>query len=406
MIWVWLVVAATVELEVRMVHIDWRRLPDRPLGTQDSAAGIIDDDFVIIAGNRGRQGTPAHAGQAGMYTGGQSLSISNPQLGWSNVTSVPATTADGKRLGFSTGSTASIPLPNGMGSGLAFAGGFSHTNCSRQVFVMMKTVAPAYGKFGYERLPDLPWDIAEANLVAVGSTLYSIGGADCGLPPNTERFLTWSDRWGGNKGFGTRVLSLDLSKCPLWRVDLDSDSDGANAKFDCQWAREADFPGSPRSGATVVAVSGTVYVLGGYSSANTSICAKPPQDCTTIMQPGCLSSPVDKCVFTTHLSYAWLDDTANRHVHGCAQLEDGHDFNANKMEPVASTTSCRHTPCRRYKRLRTVAWTIHPLDWRHWTKSCVDIPRLAIPPDCERQLATQREAQRHVLATTQRLGQQ
>lgn len=226
-----------------------------------------------------------------MYTGGQRLSISKPHLGWRNVTAVPATTPDGSRLGFSTGSTATVTLPNGMGSGLAFAGGFSHTNCSRQAFVLRKA-ASGDGMFAYDRLPDLPWDIAEANLVAVDSTLYSIGGADCGLPPNTERFLTWSDRWGNNQGFGNRVLSLDLKQCSRWSTS----STNGTALSDCKWKREIDFPGSPRSGATLAAVGHTVYVLGGYSSANTSICAKPPIGCKDLMQPGCLSSPVDKCV--------------------------------------------------------------------------------------------------------------
>ena len=73
------------------------------------------------------------------------------------------------------------------------------------------------GGVTYQELPSLPWDIAESNLVGVGSKVFSIGGADCGLPPNTERFLTWSDRWGGNQGFGKRVLVLDLAHClPLW----------------------------------------------------------------------------------------------------------------------------------------------------------------------------------------------
>ena len=282
---------ASASSQDALLHIDWRRLPDRPLGTQDSAAGIIDDDFVIIAGNRGVVGGPAHVGQGGMYNGAQSISVSKPQLGWSNVTAVPATTPDGSRLGFSTGTTASVSLPNGMGTGLAFAGGFSHTNCSRQVFLLRKATA-ADGEFRYEHLPDLPWDIAESDLVAVGSTLYSIGGADCGLRPNTERFLTWSDRWGGNQGFGTRVLSLELSKCSFWRS---SNADGS-AENGCQWEREADFPGSPRTGATLAAVGSTVYVLGGYSSANTMAATKPPKGCTDLMQPGCLSSPVDKCV--------------------------------------------------------------------------------------------------------------
>ena len=170
---------AAQDMQALALHIDWKRLPDRPVGTQDSAAGILDGDFVIVGGNRGRQGTPAHAGQAGMYTGGQAISVSKPQQGWRNVSDVPSTTPDGHTstsLGFSTGATASMALPNSAAnSALAFAGGFSHTNCSKQAFLMTKTA----GIFHYERLPDLPWDIAESNLVAVGSKLYSV--ANCNL---------------------------------------------------------------------------------------------------------------------------------------------------------------------------------------------------------------------------------
>ena len=220
-----------------MLHIDWRRLPDRPVGTQDSAAGVLGDDFVVVGGNRGRVGTPEHVGQAGMYNGGQAISIAAPSRGWRNVTAVPATTPDGHtRQGFSTGTTASVALP--AGDALVFAGGFSHTNCSRQAFLMLKNNKTT-GGVTYRELPSLPWDIAESNLVGVGSKVFSIGGADCGLPPNTERFLTWSDRWGGNQGFGKRVLVLDLAHClPLW-----AGGDGpGRAAPSCAWQHEADFP--------------------------------------------------------------------------------------------------------------------------------------------------------------------
>ena len=49
-----------------MLHIDWRRVPDIPVGTQDSMAGVLDGEFIIALGNRGTPGTREHAGQGGM----------------------------------------------------------------------------------------------------------------------------------------------------------------------------------------------------------------------------------------------------------------------------------------------------------------------------------------------------
>jgi hypothetical protein len=296
-----------------MLHIDWRRLPDRPIGTQDSAAGILDGDFVVVLGNRGKVGTPAHAGQGGMWNGGHALPVADTSLqGWRAVPDVPSTTPDGStRLGVSTGTTAAVTLPGGA-SALAFVGGFSHTNCSREAFLMRKQRAgPGRGaNFSYDRLPSLPWDIAESDLVAVGSKLYSIGGADCGLNPNVERFLTWSDRWGGNRGLGRRVLVLDLAGCPL--LGRPPGAALAGRRGDqveaaaCRWKQLANFPGTPRSGASVAAIGDTVFVLGGYASANSSVASPPPkhQPCTSLSTPGCLSNPADNWKLDT-VSMKW-----------------------------------------------------------------------------------------------------
>ena len=62
-------------------------------------------------------------------------------------------------------------------------------------------------------------------------------GSDCGLAPNTERFLTWSDRWGANRGLGKRVLLLDLAACPqLWRKEGEGAQAGGNGAA-CEWQR-------------------------------------------------------------------------------------------------------------------------------------------------------------------------
>ena len=218
--------------------------------------------------------------------GGYSLSTSQPAQGWSRIADVPATTSDHKRVGVSVGTTASVELPGGGGSALAFAGGFSHTNCSKEAFLMRK----AGGNVSYTRLPSLPWDIAEAGIVAVGSRIFSIGGSDCGLPPNTERFLTWCDRWGRNEGFGKRVLLLDLEDCPrLLSGSASSVDDEA-----CEWKKQPDMPGTPRSGGTLAAVGTTIYLLGGATSGNSSHAVPPSKKpCKTIKQPGCGASVSD-----------------------------------------------------------------------------------------------------------------
>ena len=56
---------ATTPLKA-MLHIDWRRVPDIPVGTQDSMAGVLGGEFIIALGNRGTPGTREHAGQGGM----------------------------------------------------------------------------------------------------------------------------------------------------------------------------------------------------------------------------------------------------------------------------------------------------------------------------------------------------
>ena len=56
--------------------------------------------------------------------------------------------------------------------------------------------------FAYSPLPPLPWDLGTGALTAIGSRVFVVGGADCGSPPNTERYITWSDRHGRNLGIG------------------------------------------------------------------------------------------------------------------------------------------------------------------------------------------------------------
>ena len=304
---------------VALIHIDWERLPDRPVGTQDSVFGVVGGQFVVLAGNRGVPGTAAHKPQGFMWNGGFALALAPgagssrergpPARGWRwrPVPAAPAHVQDGPgQLGFSAGGAGRVVLPGGGGEALAFAGGFSHTNCSREAFLLRPPSGSASAaNFTYHRLPSLPWEMAQADVVAVGSTLLIIGGSDCGRPPNTERFLTWSDRWGGNQGLGRRVLRLDLERCPLGAA--------ANAEQACEWERLADFPGWPRAGASTVALNGSVYVLGGVTSANTSNwTTSRPRDCPSISTPDCQANPLDNWrLDTADMSWARLPSNPN-----------------------------------------------------------------------------------------------
>ena len=257
-------------------------LPDRPVGTQDSVAGVLGNSFVVVAGNRGTVGTKSGAGQGGMWNGGFSLAASNISRGWVRVPDVPATTHDShSRLGFSTGLAARVQLPFDWGESeaLAWVGGFSHTNCSSEAFLMLPP-SQNLSNYSYYRLPNFPYQIAQASVVASGTKLLVIGGSDCGLPPDTERFLTWTDRWGGQPGFGKHVFELDVSKC-------------RRHGGGCEWVQLADFPGTPRARGTVATINGSVYVLGGTTSSTTPGRKQPNTSCTTIHVEGCQSNPLD-----------------------------------------------------------------------------------------------------------------
>jgi hypothetical protein len=286
------------------LHIDWRRLPDRPVGTQDSLSGVIAGQFVVAMGNRGVAGKPAHAQEGGMWNGGHAFSPSTKV--WSELPPAPATTPDfGGTVGVSIyGSVQLEGLPSLQpeqlsSDGVVVAGGFSHTNCSKQTFLLQAatntTNTNASFEFHWTRLPDLPYAMAGGGLAADGLTIYRVGGADCGAAGATERMSTWADHTGGNQGFGQHVLVLALKPCHLL-------PGGGAARPQCGgWVRapQLEFPGTPRSGSSVMAATNSIYVLGGMTYANATPAypakggAPPKQACTSIKVAGCTANPVD-----------------------------------------------------------------------------------------------------------------
>ena len=267
-----------------LLHITWSRLPDRPVGTQDSLFGALDGQFVVALGNRGNNGTgPQH----GMWNGGYALPLADPSRGWAALPPSPSTTEEpcgghlpchrGVRNGVSVSGTARVELPPslGGGEGLVTAGGFSHTECSNQSYLLRRNATA--GEFAYSPLPPLPWDLGTGALTAIGSRVFVVGGADCGSPPNTERYITWSDRHGRNRGIGKRVLILDL------------------AQLEEGWQRGPDLPGTPRESHALLAVNQTIYVLGGEASENATVyqpeLLPPKHACPNISR--CRSDTID-----------------------------------------------------------------------------------------------------------------
>ena len=167
------------------------------MGTQDSLYGAIDGHFVVALGNRGNDGTgPQH----GMWNGGWSLDMRDPQARWRALPTSPSSTAEpcgghlpcqpnGYRRGMSVSSAAHVRLPPALGGGEGpiSAGGFSHTQCSNESFLLRRNNGTT--GFEYTALPSLPYDLGTGALTAVGSRARGVGATEAGLLRDGEPSL-------------------------------------------------------------------------------------------------------------------------------------------------------------------------------------------------------------------------
>ena len=212
-----------------MLHIEWRRLPDfpkqgtkaYPSGLEAASGGWVDDDTVISAFGYASGGKTAFINSAWL------LNITSSK-GWQRLPDAPV---PGRQ-----GAGAAV-----VGGAVYFVGGFSY-NAPYTYSDVLKLQRQSNGAWGWSKLPPFPHPItAYSSLVAVGTKLYSVGGAYYTADVKAEA------------GFYVNQTGKQL-----WSLDTAAPAAG--------WTRLQDLPSTARWVHSVSAVGSKIIVIGGARS--------------------------------------------------------------------------------------------------------------------------------------------
>jgi len=141
---------------------------------------------------------------------------------------------------------------------MIFVGGFSYfANKTYSDVLRLRLVKYPHRDTGrlptweWDTLPNFPWPIQSAGVVAMGSIVYVMGGGQY----DGKLFCTWQncdmfETWTGEDRIGARLLMLDTSR-----------PDGT-------WIERAPCPGTPRWVHATVAHDDHIYVFGGASGTD------------------------------------------------------------------------------------------------------------------------------------------
>jgi hypothetical protein len=279
-----------------MLNVEWSfGAPDIPHGTQCSLSGVLGDSWILALGNRANPDWSKTGGKGpagGCWTGGYSLPTGATAAvrNWTGLPECPSCVKDihchldfphwpsctpggqtecctgqcGNFVsGGSSAQTVQLPATLGGGEALVMAGGFSHVESTAACYMLRQDG----GGFNWTALPSLPYPIQTGGLAQSGTKLIIVGGGN-----GAKGGTVWSDVNG--TAFGRRV----------WILDLAALADG--------WVAGPDLPGSPREMPTVVAINGSVFVLGGLAGAKNPP-TKPPVNCS--LGPGSPGVTIDNC---------------------------------------------------------------------------------------------------------------
>jgi N-acetylneuraminic acid mutarotase len=213
----------------RILAITWKKGPNLPQGFQDSDGGILGDTLISVAGFCG--GNKTTPGKPDTYPRGFlkkvfGLDLSAPGATWRSLPEFPGTARQ---------ELSCIVVDEKLycWAGFSYSAPFTYQDGYR--------LSRTADGWEFDRLPDLPSPVCSAGIAAVGSKIYIVGGGDY----DEKHFYTRSDRSGGNKNLGSRLLVLD-TRC-----------------LDQGWKRLPDCPGSTRMVHAAAAVGGRIYVIGG-----------------------------------------------------------------------------------------------------------------------------------------------
>lgn len=215
--------------------IQWELGPDLPRGFQDGPLVDLGGLLVTAGGFTGSGPVTDVPDKPTKYPAGfwaDGFSLLPGATAWQ---SVPAW-SDLPRQGLAGAA---------IGDTMYVWGGFDYQDgkvVSRPFGARWKRGAPAW-----EKLPDFPYPVHGASMVAIGNRLYVLGGAyaDGTAPDRTRVRLA-----GGRAGVGARLWTLDTTQIGLGFREL------------------SPLPGTPRYLSGVAAVGDKIYALGGSTGVD------------------------------------------------------------------------------------------------------------------------------------------
>lgn len=213
-----------------MLDVTWSTGKPMPQGMQDNQVALLGNWLVSVGGFCGGYDDGWKPGKypRGFLNKAWGLDLAHEDKGWQDLPPLP-------------GAPRQAMQGTRVNEALYVWGGFSYTE-------------PYTYKDGYrlswkgdawtwEELPPLPSPSAWGGACAIGSKIYTLGGADY----DSERFYVLTDRTGEVKRMGARLIVLDTEH------------------LDAGWQTVTPCPGTPRCLTATCAVDGKICFIGGVT---------------------------------------------------------------------------------------------------------------------------------------------
>lgn len=213
-----------------MLEMTWSAGTPLPQGMQDNHVAHLDGWLVNVLGFCSGADDDWKPGKypRGFLNKAWGLELGNEAAGWIPLPDFPG-----------------APRQAGQGAvvndALYLWGGFSYD--APYTYTDGYRLSRVDGRWQWDPLPPLPSPSCWAGTVAIGTKIYSIGGADY----DAQRFYCLSDRTGQIKRMGARLHVFDTEKP------------------ESGWQEGAPCPGTPRCLTGAALVDGSIYVLGGVT---------------------------------------------------------------------------------------------------------------------------------------------
>ncbi|MCC6798434.1 MAG: hypothetical protein IT366_25190 [Candidatus Hydrogenedentes bacterium] len=218
---------------LQLIDITWSAGKHMPQGMQDNVVNELGGWLISVGGFCGGVDDDWKPGKypRGFLNKVWGLEIAREADGWQTLPDYP-------------GAPRQALFGAVVDNALYVWGGFSYD--APYTYADGYRISRVNQQWAWTRLPDLPSPSAWSGICAVGSRLYSFGGADY----DAQRFYTDTDRSGTVARLGARLIVFDT------------------AQPDKGWLVESECPGTPRCLSAAAVVGDAIYFIGGLGVAS------------------------------------------------------------------------------------------------------------------------------------------